>query len=112
MRSTVRSFVGECETGNRIAFFQEQRRHFTFVRVTSRDNVEGAVSSVARKAMVRAPNERAVLLTVIFAIASLIIRGPLCHQLSAFSSWYMTRLHASPLLTKCITRGIVTLSTW
>jgi len=56
-------------------------------------------------------NERAALLTVIVAIALLITRGPLLHRLSAFSSWYATRLDSLPLLAKGVnvTGGIVAL---
>ena len=57
----------------------------------------------------RAPNERAALLTFIIAIALLIVRGPLLHRLSAFSLWYTTRLDALPLLAKCNPGGIVAL---
>ena len=67
-------------------------------------------SSVARKAMALASDDGTALPTVIVAmIASLIVRGPLLRKLAAFASWYMTRLEAFPLLTKCVTGGIVAL---
>lgn len=116
-------FAGECETSDEDCHLFENSRVAAaaaapssadagLVSVASGYGGGGATaSSVARKAMARlASDNGAALLTVIVSMtASVIVRGPLLRHLAAFASWYMTRLDASPLLTKCITGGIVAL---
>jgi hypothetical protein len=111
-------FVGECETSDEDCLLFENSVAVApssvdaRASITSRNDDDGrggAASSVARRAMARASNNRAALMTVIVAIASLMSRGPLLRRVAGFASWYMTRLDASPLMTKCVTGGIVAL---
>ena len=110
---TDKFYAGECD--------QTDEDCLLFQALSTSDSVTADEDSIATRAqdnisqtiarrVERIPSIMKLILPAIaILVTSTIFRTPLLQHLTAFSAWYMICLDTYPLITKCITGGIVAL---
>jgi hypothetical protein len=107
-------FVGECdETDEDCRLFQALSASLDST-TADEDSIatrnEDTDKQTTARSVERMPNIMKVILpTIAILVTSTIFRTPLLQHLTAFSVWYMMCLDSYPLITKCITGGVVAL---
>jgi hypothetical protein len=112
--ATDKFYVGECDdTDEDCRLFQALSASLDST-TADEDSIatmnEDTDKQTTARSVERIPNIMKVILPAITVlVTSTIFRTTLLHHLTAFSAWYMMCLDSYPLITKCITGGVVAL---
>ena len=112
--ATDKFYVGECDdTDEDCRLFQALSASLDST-TADEDSIatrnEDTGRQTTARSVERMPNIMKVILpTIAILVTSTIFRSPLLQHLTAFSAWYMICLDSYPLITICITGGVVAL---